>query len=43
MRATVTVTTNFQTFTKYYDDKIRYLAQNQYPLYFGLGDARIAT
>ena len=36
--AKVTVTTDSQTLTQYYDGKSGYLAQSQYPLYFGLGD-----
>jgi hypothetical protein len=38
--AKVTVTTDSQTLTKYYDGKSGYLAQSQYPLYFGLGDEK---
>ncbi|MDP7268380.1 MAG: CRTAC1 family protein [Pirellulales bacterium] len=38
--AKVTVTTDSQTLTKYYDGKSGFLSQSQYPLYFGLGDAK---
>ena len=40
--AKVTVTTDSGRLTKYYDGKSGYLAQSQYPLYFGLGDAKSA-
>ena len=35
--AKVIVTTKSQTLTKYYDGKSGYIAQSQFPLYFGLG------